>query len=126
MLNNVFRINFPYGMEKVNEVWFFFNREYLPLGYHNQFKTFNDWGNYAVNYKGITEKFLIELADEKKDNGGAVHKNEKGEITRIFFYNDTSNPTQNHNTKNKNKYFKQYFDKIKKISNLKIYEKNIY
>ena len=117
MLNNFFRINLPYGIIK-NErnEWMAFNREYQPLGV-NQYN-FNSLNKDLINqiplyteYKNLTEKKLISLA--YGENG--IQRNEKGEINRIYFYNDSLNPIGNNANK---KLWTNYFSIIEELSKL--------
>lgn len=116
MLNNFFRINLPYGIAKNdNDEWMAFNREYMPLGYNDiDYKghlghSFNETPIYT-KYKMLTEKVLIEIAHSHD----CVQRNDKGEINRVYFYDDASNPV-NQST-DKKELWNQYFDKLKKLS----------
>lgn len=107
-LNNFFKINMPYGIMCNNEGrWAAFNREYLPLGQNNPNQHFTDEDFIYTDYGKLTDKFLMGLAYDEK----AVNV-ESGRIKRIFFYNDTSNPS---NSKTKG-YWKEYFSKIERLS----------
>ena len=119
MLSDFFRINLPYGIVKnKNGEWMAFNREYLPLGYNNKDskgmhgKSYLDLPIYT-KYKRITEKLLIELAHSED----GIQRDENGEITKVFFYNDGTNP-RNQST-DKKELWDSYFDKFKKLSKLK-------
>ncbi len=122
MLNKFFNINLPYGIAKNHDgCWMAFNREYLPIGYNDySLKKFPgiDYLELPVytKYVGITENFLINLAD--KNNTGSIQRNDKGEIIRVFLYNDASNPV-NRITSNKI-LWNNYFIKLEKLSKLKI------
>lgn len=116
MLNNFFRINLPYGIAKNdNDEWMTFNREYMPIGYNDiNYKghvghNYNDVPIYT-KYKKLTEKVLIEIAHSPD----GVQRNDKGEITKVFFYNDASNPVNQ--SKDKEELWNQYFDKLRKLS----------
>lgn len=119
MLNNFFKINLPYGiMKNDNDEWTAFNREYQPLGVNES--DFNSLHPELLNnlpirtkYKGLTEKKLISLA--YAENG--IHRNDKGEIWRIYFYNDKLNPTAKNAQKD---LWDNYFEKIKEISKLEV------
>lgn len=113
-LFDFFRINLPYGIRK-NELghWASFNREYMPLG--SNFTL----GRVPLNekliytsYKGLTDK-KIESHFKKE----AIHYDANGKIETVFFYNDKTNPESNP------KYWKEYNDNIKFISQFKIDEK---
>ena len=123
MLSDFFRINLPYGISRTkDDEWFAFNREYLPLGW-------NDWDKKATfhleeknenmsiytKYKGLTEKLLKELVDSIESD---IKYDENGKIQTIYLYKDGSNP-MNQDSMN-NKYWKIYFDKLKKLSKLSI------
>jgi hypothetical protein len=119
MLSDFFRINLPYGIARneKNE-WMAFNREYMPLGFNDyNFKgqpgeDYTDMPVYS-KYKGLTEKFLLELAHS--DNG--IQRNEDGDIIKVFFYNDRTNPRNQ--SKDNAALWESYFSKLKKLSKLK-------
>lgn len=120
MLSDFFRINLPYGFsQNTNKEWMAFNREYLPLGFNDMSMKGSPETSYLnlpvyTKYKRISEKLLIELAGEES----SVQRNDNGEIIRIFLYNDTTNP-MNQSTEKKELWDK-YFEKLKKISKLKV------
>lgn len=65
----------------------FFNREYTSLG--NCVSDIIDChSTYYCSYIGITNKLLEELAD------GKINTDENGEYTRLWFYDDSTNPYQ--------------------------------
>ena len=111
MLTDFFRINLPYGMERNNNgEWMFFNREYVPLGWssHAQsYKAFVSQLPLYTKYTKPTDATLVKLAWESESG---ITRNEKGEITKVFFYNDRTNP------QNDPKCWSQYLDKIKLLS----------
>nr|WP_169605363.1 hypothetical protein [Microscilla sp. PRE1] len=118
MFGNFFRINLPYGIARNDQgEWMAFNREYMPLGYNDTSlkgdpgNSFQDLPIYT-SYKGLTEKVLTELAH----SSDAIRRNENNEITTIFLYNDRSNPTNQY--EEKPHYWKLYFEKLKKLSEL--------
>lgn len=120
MLNDFFRINLPYGIAKnENGEWMAFNREYLPIGYNNR-ELKGDPGKSYLNlpvytkYKKISQKLLLELADSEH----AIQYNNAGDITKVFFYNDGTNPMNQ--SKEKKQLWDKYFDKLKKLSKLEI------
>jgi len=87
-LSDFFRINFPYGIARDPEIgWYAFNREYMPLGWHKKdHSVFNatkleEIRKIGSNYKGLTEKLLLELADGPNN----IDRDEQGKITRIWF-----------------------------------------
>lgn len=119
MLNDFFRINLPYGIKKnENNEWAAFNREYLPLGFIDiNFKQKLDFEiPIYTKYYGITERFLLEIANNSE---GSVIRDENGEIKMIFFYNDSTNPLNFKNCKNAQIAWNAYFNKLKKLSKLK-------
>jgi len=120
MLSDFFRINLPYGIAKnENGEWMAFNREYLPLGYNDLNMKGMPGESYLdipvyTNYKAITEKLLIELAGNEK----YIQRNENRIITKVFLYNDGTNP-MNQKTEKKD-LWDIYFQKIQKLSRLRI------
>lgn len=116
MLNNFFRINFPYGIAKnQNDEWMAFNREYMPLGFndvsHKQHVGYS-YDNIPIytKYKRLTENFLVDLASSEK----YLSKNDKGEIVKVFLYDDATNPVSH----SEDYLWDNYFKKIKKLSKL--------
>lgn len=90
-LTNFFTINLPYGMEKnANGEWFTFNREYVPLGWNSiEDKDKLKKGLHTfTKYKGLTENAILKIVT----NPNYIQKNNEGEITTVFFYNDATNP----------------------------------
>lgn len=120
MLDNFFRINLPYGFARnENGEWMAFNREYMPLGYNENGKKGMPGESYSelpvyTKYNRITEDFLVGLADDKN----AIHRNDKGEIVKVFLYDDGSNPVNQ--SSDKPALWNNYFSKLKKLSGLKI------
>lgn len=109
-LDNIFKINFPYGMlkdEKGN--WTFFNRGYHPLSKTKSNLEDNTNEFSFTKYKGLTEKLLLEIADR-------FEKGSDDKINKIWFYNTTTNPINS----NKNDDWEKYFTIIKKLGKLKI------
>lgn len=94
--------------------WTAFNREYMPLGYniteHNH--SLFDSMPIHTEYKGLTEKLLLELGGDEK----SVRRDEQGKICQIWFYNDATNPT-NQSSKN-NPQWKNYWEKLERLSKL--------
>lgn len=117
MLNNFFRINLPYGIAKNdNGEWMAFNREYMPLGFNDT--SFKEHPGYSYSnipiytkYKRLTETFLIDIA-----HGGekGLSRNEAGEILKVFFYDDATNPVSN----TKDLLWDNYFKKLQKLSKM--------
>ena len=121
MLSDFFRINLPYGFAKneKNE-WMAFNREYMPLGYNDEnYKRLpgNSYMDLPVytSYKNISESLLIELAHHKE---GGIQRDDEGNIKKVFLYNDQTNPVNQ--SKDNQVLWNEYFEKIKKLSKLKI------
>ena len=113
MLSDFFRINLPYGMMKNEKSeWFFFNREYVPIGWNstaqNDFKK-NGFADLPVytKYTRITDAMLLKLS---WDGEVSVRRNERGEIVKVFFYNDATNP------QNDPRYWPDYLEKLKLLS----------
>lgn len=118
MLNNFFRINLPYGIVKnEKDEWTAFNREYMPLGYNkvdNKIHIGISKTEFPIytKYNRLTEKFLMDVAYD--ENG--IQRNEKGEIYRVYFYNDKTNPVNQ--SPEKKELWDDYFEKLKKLSKL--------
>ena len=118
MLDNFFRINLPYGIAKdADGKWMAFNREYLPLGFNDQsIKRLpgEDYHEYPIYTRfNIPNRILEDLA-----NDCIPDRDENGEIIRIWFYNDGTNPTNI--TKGTKEAWDLYFSKIKKLSSLEV------
>ncbi len=120
MLNNFFRINLPYGIAK-NEKgeWMAFNREYRPIGFNESSEKGNPGSSFLdlkiyTNYGVINEKTLLSLTD----TGSAIHRNDKGEIVKVFLYDDGTNPV-NQST-DVPKLWEAYFVKLKKLSTITV------
>ena len=115
-LTDFFRINLPYGIARNEQgEWMAFNREYLPLGHRDTKSKFDlnkeeDHPAYT-KYNGLTEAFLIKLAAK---DGTAINRNDAGEIVKVWFYDDGSNP-RNQATE-KAELWDRYFEKIKLLS----------
>lgn len=111
-LNNFFKINLPYGMMKnENNEWACFNREYKPLGHKDIFKEVDPKDFIYCKYKGLTKRVLEKLAD-KPDSIQTVD----GKITRLFFYSDSTNPSNY----GKKELYNSYFEKMEILSKLKV------
>lgn len=109
-LGDFFRINMPYGMKSNDKgEWFVFNREYNPLGWNTMSNVDAQAFPVYVKYKSLTDKILLELAWSDPDG---LRRDERGNICAIWLYNDATNPKDNP------VYWKDYFDKIKKLSSL--------
>lgn len=113
-LNNFFKINFPYGiMSNKQGEWAAFNREYKPLGHKDSLNVIPEEDFIYCKYKGLTENLLRKLGDTP----GSI-KMENDKITKVFFYNDATNPSNN----NKKKLFQSYFEKLEILSKLRVKE----
>jgi hypothetical protein len=87
MLSDFFRLNLPYGLVKDDSGgWMAFNREYKPLGC---FSMPTDTPCINPRYKGLSDAVLLEAVAKDED---AVRRNTKGEICKIFLYNDKTCP----------------------------------
>ena len=122
MLSDFFRTNLPYGIARnENGAWMAFNREYLPLGYNDLSLKGSPGTSYLdlpvySKYKRISDKTLIELADDES----SIQRNESGEITTIFLYHDGTNPMNQ--SRESSLLWNKYMDKLKRLSRLKIKE----
>jgi hypothetical protein len=113
-LTDFFRINLPYGMKKNSKnEWSVFNREYVPLGLNSTYKhkSIFDENAYAdfplyTKYKGLTDNAILKIVKD----ADKIQRNEAGEIGRIFFYYDKTNPQSNP------AYWNDYFEIIKAFS----------
>ena len=110
-MTDFFRINMPYGMQRNNKgEWTFFNREYTALGNCSRESITQD-SSFYCKYTGITDNFLESIAEQN-----SVERNEKGEITRIWFYNDSTTPAR---IDINDEMWSRYTDKLKKLCKLK-------
>ncbi len=119
-LRNFFSINMPYGLFKNKKgEWMSFNREYLPLGYDDcSLKGDLDYvfDNLPIHikYKRITDDFLINYISFNGEKG--VKKDDKGEIIKVYLYNQSSNPVTDPSNQN----WEKYFNKLKRLSILEV------
>lgn len=112
-LNKFFDINMPYGMKKnSNNEWMVFNREYLPIGWCNKTQEENSsnidaYNSYPVHskYKKLTDEKIEKIIKDKI----RIHRNEKNEIIRVYFYSDK------HPNETLNNFFSDYFTVIKEF-----------
>jgi hypothetical protein len=112
-LSDFFRINMPYGIQRKGKtLWACFNREYSPLGFsfvdHNGFVP----AHYA-EYFSMHEPFLLSIAEGGEEG---VSRNDYGDIMRVWFYNDWTNPMNNEDKL----YWKAYLDKLQKLSSKRL------
>lgn len=113
-LSNLFRINFPYGIQfdTKKETFCFFNREYTQLGGLNAGED-SVLENIGVRYYGLTPEIVIDIVG-KHTNKKSVSVAKVGDIIRVFFYDDSTNPS------NKGNSFTSYFNIIKELSNYRV------
>lgn len=96
-LTNFFRINMPYGMRQLAAgKWHCFNREYAPIGWNDNtrdsdLKELISSLPIETAYKGLTEDHILQIVKDAK----AIHKDSEGNITEVFFYDDSINPQVN-------------------------------
>ncbi len=113
-----FKINLPYGMVKNSKnEWAVFNRMYLPNGFNSidSYQNINDEDSYLgipirKKYINFTETVLKQLIDHST----SVEYDGQGNINKIWFYNDLTNPIKNELN------WRKYFKKIQLLSRLKI------
>lgn len=118
-LTNFFRINLPYGIKKNSDnTWFAFNREYVPLGWNTKENAesvgtvITPYQLYPIHtkYKGLTDAVILKFFKNKE----LIHFNDNGEISTIFFYNDSLNPT------NEGGDWNAYFEIIKSFASYEV------
>ncbi len=108
-LSNFFNINLPYGIKRNEDGhWAAFNREYKPLGQNNPWKTVSESDFVYTNYGELSDKFLIDLADDPT----SFQRDENKVIVKVFFYNDTTNPSN----RSKEGLWEKYFEKLRLVS----------
>lgn len=117
-LIDFFRINLPYGIfRNTKNEWFAFNREYVPLGWNSKenSKALDDYTDLPVytKFKGLTEKRIEDII-AKVDRPSAIQRDDDGNIIRVFFYDDATNPQSNP------KYWDRYFEIIKQLSKYQV------
>jgi hypothetical protein len=116
-LSTFFAINLPYGIKRnENNEWFAFNRDYIPIGWNSvnnpSIHSDDAFTNNPIytKYKALTETKLLKIAGSEK----YVKRDDVGKINMVYLYDDGSNPTYPKGS------WKEYFDKIKELSNLKV------
>ena len=122
MLSDFFRINLPYGISRNDQdEWMAFNREYMPLGfsttdYPKEHDMANPFPSLPIHtkYKGLTEKILLSIAAK---NGTAIERDDNGKISKVWFYDDGSNPLNQE--RESKKVWDDYFDKLKILAKCK-------
>ncbi len=110
-LSNFFKINMPYGIKKnENNEWTAFNREYKPLSCNDPFTQIPDSEFVYTNYGKLSDQFLLSLADQPS----SVHFDENNTITLVYFYSDSTNPSNFQD----NTLWERYFDKLRKLASI--------
>lgn len=66
-----------------------------------------------TKYKGLTENAILKIIKDVD----RIQRNDEGEIVRVFFYYDKTNPQSN------SKYWTDYFEIIKAFSKFEISNK---
>lgn len=114
-LNNFFKINFPYGiMKNVYGQWAAFNREYKPLGHNDALIDIPEVDFIFTDYGKLSDEFLMSLAD----GPDSIKMDKDNNIVKVFFYNDSNNPSNFKETDFWDKYFeKMKFLGLKKTEN---------
>ncbi|MEJ7644754.1 MAG: hypothetical protein WKF87_09165 [Chryseolinea sp.] len=122
MLDNFFRINLPYGLEKIEENrWIVFNRNYAPIGWNSDRTADSIYSSkyqqelpIRTEYAGLDEELLLKIAHHP-NNG--IKRNDQGQIFMVFMYNDSGNAVSDcYNDKK----LSDYFEKIKLLGSLKV------
>lgn len=110
MLNDSFRINYPYGIVRNDKgEWMAFNRDYMPLGYRGgEFGIGVNYINAPVeyNFENIPENILRQIA-----GNGNVEIDEKGKLRKVFLYNDGTNPANTDKIDEKERLYRIYDQK---------------
>lgn len=110
MLNNVFRVNMPYGIKgNFEKGWYLFNREYLPIGETSRKRIEPNWQKFK-----FTNSVLDELLDLGCNRMKIVEADE--EFFQIFFYDDRTNPVNNPDKKSTLLNWDNYFKILKVIA----------
>jgi len=115
-LSNLFRINFPYGIQYDTKTKnsCFINREYLQLGIgKNDLENFNHnlVNEIGVKYKSLTISKIDKIVSENS-NQKAKLMSQQGDVITYFFYDHATNPSN----KGNEKYFDKYFNILKELS----------
>lgn len=120
-LSDFFRINLPYGLKRNEEgKWLVFNREYIPIGFGDI--NFTQSIHYENQYTSIPvnnpyPKLDAEFIEKLIALGNIYVEYDSNQTPKyIFLYNDGTNPLNNP------KGWTGYFQKIKLLSQLKVYE----
>ena len=118
MLTDFLKINLPYGLTRNDDgEWMAFNKNYCPIGYNKDDKKIDNWKHLSdiplfTKYKGLTNKFIIELIGED----GSINYDDDGNVCEFNLYNDSSNPMNE--SGRFNELWDRYFEKLKKLSKL--------
>lgn len=122
MLTDFFRINMPYGLQKNKDgEWMAFNREYMPLG----FNTKDYWvptsegedpryGDLPIFTK--FPKFTDEIMKGIIGDEDFIHRDEKGNIKTVFFYDDSTNPVNR--KENLAEHYSKYWTKLQRLATI--------
>lgn len=113
-LNNLFKVNFPYGIRinTENNTVAFFNREYGQLGTNDFFKCdLRQLDKIETKYKKLSLNKITTIVQKYLDIPLTTSKN--GHYVLIFFYDDATNPSN----KGNKKYFNNYFKILEELSN---------
>ncbi|OCK51308.1 hypothetical protein BA768_17315 [Chryseobacterium sp. CBo1] len=81
------------------------------MGYTDSLKEILEKDFIYCKYKNLTETILNKLGDT---NGGV--EKESNKIVKVFFYNDSTNPS-NFTSK---ELYRKYFEKLEILSKLKV------
>lgn len=116
-LNNFFRINLPYGLERNHSgEWTAFNREYVPLGISDDRDVNKDSLNQLplfTKYRGLTDSLIMKLSIDESFN-----RDDSGAIVKFWLYNDATNPTMGRTKAERDMLFDQYFRRLRILSEL--------
>jgi hypothetical protein len=88
-LRTNFRWNYgPYCIQRLTDgTWLPLNRRYKPLGLCQ----LSAWVDYD-KFGGFTVNMTEALASEMIADSDSIWRNDAGEITRVYFYGDGTNP----------------------------------
>ncbi|WP_155269347.1 hypothetical protein [Bacteroides fragilis] len=110
MRTDFFRTMMPYGMDRQGNDWVIFNRNYGSISVSGIS------GRFRFN-RAPTESTLIGLAGKDDEGDALVQRDEKGDIDRVYFYNDGSVPFDYHRKNKVNERdYKEYCDKLRYLA----------
>ncbi len=117
MLSDYFRVNLPYGMVKKNGRWMLFNRENLPIGFHEEEPLVNNeylpiYGLFA----GLSDQMIMELTGGVTSD---IERDQRGNICRFWLYNDATNPMNQ--PSQENEHWAAYWKKLEVLARLRLY-----